>query len=72
MFICCNSNAVLNSCCIVVNDFTVAKLSCVQLLAKQGGRDIETEEMLEDLHTRIGQLEKQNKQYKEKVCVDVV
>ena len=37
-------------------------------LAKQGGRDIETEEMLEDLHTKIGQLEKQNKQYKEKVC----
>ena len=31
-------------------------------------RDIETEEMLEELHGKIRELEKQNVQLKEKVC----
>ena len=33
---------------------------------KKGGRDIETEEMLEDLHSKISQLENHNQQLKEK------
>ncbi|XP_078607511.1 protein fantom-like isoform X2 [Branchiostoma floridae x Branchiostoma japonicum] len=37
--------------------------------AKRGGRDIETEEMLEELHGKIRDLEKENRLLKEKVMV---
>ena len=35
-------------------------------------RDIETEEMLEELHGKIRELEKQNGQLKEKVSITVL
>lgn len=39
---------------------------------KGKGRDIETEEMLEELHAKVRELERQNNQLKEKVCACVI
>ena len=41
----------------------------VIVIAVKKVRDIETEEMLEDLHGKIREREKENAQLKEKVCI---